>query len=99
MTPYGNDEGEALMAPNDRETVGLVSTAAIKRWIDNNMKYKRYVVVLIGSLSWVRQQRPFGNQHQQLELPPRGHLCQGREHVRPVRLSRRQQQDREAAVL
>jgi hypothetical protein len=37
------------VSPNDWEQVKRKGDAAVERWIDDNMKYKRCVVVLIGS--------------------------------------------------
>lgn len=46
------------VSPNDWETVKRQGEASIKRWIDDNMKYRSCVVVLVGSETanrpWVR---------------------------------------------
>ena len=42
-------EGNEPVSPNDWEQVRRKGDASIERWIDDNMKYKRCVVVLIGS--------------------------------------------------
>ena len=42
-------DGNAPVSPQDWETVKRGGDAAIKRWIDAQMSYKRAVVVLIGS--------------------------------------------------
>ena len=42
-------EGNTPVSPNDWETVKRVGDDAVKKWIDDNMKYKDCVVVLIGS--------------------------------------------------
>jgi len=41
-------EGNTPTAPNQWETVKSNGDVAIKKWIDDNMKYKNCVVVLIG---------------------------------------------------
>jgi len=45
----GAIEGNAPASPNEWEQLQRTGKTAIERWIDNNMKYKRCVVVLIGS--------------------------------------------------
>ena len=58
---YGNDvmrvqqirnmgilEGNEPVSPNEWEQVKRSGDAAIKRWIDSNMKYRSCVIVLIG---------------------------------------------------
>lgn len=51
-------EGNEPVSPNYWEQVKRNGDAAVKRWIDDNMKYRRCVVVLIGSETaqrpWVR---------------------------------------------
>lgn len=51
-------EGNNPVNPNDWETVKRGGEASIKRWIDENMKYKQCVIVLVGSDTsqrpWVR---------------------------------------------
>jgi hypothetical protein len=42
-------DGNEPVSPNDWEQVKRQGDAAVERWIDDNMKYKRCVVVLIGS--------------------------------------------------
>jgi|SRR5579883_277886 len=42
-------EDNQPVSPNDWEEVRRKGEAAIERWIDDNMKYRRCVVVLIGS--------------------------------------------------
>lgn len=42
-------DGNEPVSPNDWEQVKRRGEAAVERWIDDNMKYKRCVVVLIGS--------------------------------------------------
>lgn len=42
-------EGNEPVSPNDWERLKRSGDAAVERWIDENMKYKRCVVVLIGS--------------------------------------------------
>lgn len=68
---YGNDvmraqqvrnigaiEGNTPVSPNDWETIKLGGDASIKRWIDDNMKYKQCVIVLVGEETanrpWIR---------------------------------------------
>lgn len=59
---YGNDvfrvqqirnigvlEGNSPANANDWETIKRQGKASIQRWIDDNMKYKQCVIVLIGS--------------------------------------------------
>ncbi|MGE4502556.1 MAG: TIR domain-containing protein [Thiomicrospira sp.] len=54
----GTIEGNSPTTPNDWEQLKRSGDTAVKRWIDTNMKYKRCVVVLIGtetySREWVR---------------------------------------------
>lgn len=45
----GAIEGNPPTSPNEWEQIKRAGKQAIERWIDNNMKYKRCVVVLIGS--------------------------------------------------
>jgi hypothetical protein len=51
-------EGNEPVSPNDWEQVKRGGEASIKRWIDENMKYKQCVIVLVGSETssrpWVR---------------------------------------------
>lgn len=51
-------DGNEPVSANDWETVKRKGTNAVENWIDENMKYKRCVVVLIGSQtahrSWVK---------------------------------------------
>lgn len=42
-------DGNEPVSKNDWETVKKSGNAAIEKWIDDNMKYKRCVVVLIGT--------------------------------------------------
>jgi hypothetical protein len=42
-------EGDEPVSPNDWEQIKRRGDAAVERWIDDNMKYKRCVIVLIGS--------------------------------------------------
>mgnify|MGYP001371841157 CR=1 FL=1 len=70
---YGNDvfrvqqirnmgvvDGNVPVSPNDWEKVKKNGDAAVERWIDENMKYKRCVIVLIGSETanrpWVKHE-------------------------------------------
>lgn len=45
----GSIEGNAPTTPNQWETLKRTGKKAVENWIDQNMKYKRCVVVLIGS--------------------------------------------------
>lgn len=45
----GMIDGDEPVSKNDWETVKKNGNAAIEKWIDDNMKYKRCVVVLIGT--------------------------------------------------
>ena len=42
-------DGNEPVSPNDWEQVKRTGDAAVETWIDDNLKYKRCVVVLIGS--------------------------------------------------
>jgi MTH538 TIR-like domain (DUF1863) len=42
-------DGNEPVSPNDWEQLKRKGDAAVERWIDDNMKYKRCVVVLIGT--------------------------------------------------
>lgn len=50
----GMIDGGEPVSPNDWETVKRSGSAAVERWIDDNMKYKRCVVVLIGTETHAR---------------------------------------------
>ncbi|MBA3034945.1 MAG: TIR domain-containing protein [Desulfobacterium sp.] len=54
----GAIEGNTPVSPNDWEAVKRGGDPSIKRWIDDNMKYKQCVIVLVGSETadrpWVR---------------------------------------------
>ncbi len=50
----GMIDGDEPVSPNDWETVKRGGSAAVERWIDDNMKYKRCVVVLIGTETHAR---------------------------------------------
>lgn len=50
----GMIDGDEPVSPNDWETVQRRGSAAVERWIDDNMKYKRCVVVLIGTETYAR---------------------------------------------
>lgn len=45
----GMIDGDEPVSKNDWETVKRNGNASIEKWIDDNMKYKRCVVVLIGT--------------------------------------------------
>jgi len=45
----GSIEGNSPTSPNEWEQLKRTGKAAVENWIDNNMKYKRCVVVLIGA--------------------------------------------------
>ncbi len=44
----GGVDGNAPVSPNDWEEVKRKGVASIQKWIDDNMKYKQCVVVLVG---------------------------------------------------
>jgi hypothetical protein len=54
----GAIEGNPPVSANDWETVRRGGEASIQRWIDENMKYKQCVIVLVGEETanrpWVR---------------------------------------------
>lgn len=50
----GMIDGNEPVSKNDWETVKKNGNAAIEKWIDDNMKYKRCVVVLIGTDTYKR---------------------------------------------
>lgn len=54
----GAIEGNTPVSANDWETVRRGGDPAVKRWIDENMKYKQCVIVLVGEETsdrpWVR---------------------------------------------
>ena len=45
----GMIEGNSSVSPNEWEQVKRSGDSAIKKWIDNNMKNRSCVIVLIGS--------------------------------------------------
>ncbi|WP_018983687.1 TIR domain-containing protein [Salinimonas chungwhensis] len=45
----GSIEGNSAVNPNEWERIKQKGSAAIQYWIDQNMKYKRCVIVLIGT--------------------------------------------------
>lgn len=45
----GSIEGNAPTTPNEWEKIKQIGKKAVENWIDQNMKYKRCVIVLIGS--------------------------------------------------
>lgn len=45
----GSIEGNSPTTPNEWEQLKRTGKVAVERWIDDNMKYKRCIVVLIGS--------------------------------------------------
>ena len=47
-------DGTEPVSPNDWEQIRRQGDAAVKRWIDNNMAYKRCAVVLIGTETYRR---------------------------------------------
>lgn len=51
-------DGNEPVSPNDWEQVKRQGDAAVERWIDESMKYRRCVIVLIGSATassrWVK---------------------------------------------
>ncbi len=50
----GTIEGNSPTTPNEWEKLKRTGESAVKNWIDNNMKYKRCVIVLIGSDTYGR---------------------------------------------
>ncbi len=42
-------DGNEPVSPNDWEQIKREGDASVEKWIDDNMKYKRCVIVLIGS--------------------------------------------------
>lgn len=56
----GSIEGNAPTTPNEWETLKQTGKKAVENWIDQNMKYKRCIIVLIGSdtagRSWVEHE-------------------------------------------
>src|SRR5690606_38973156 len=51
----GAIEGNEPVSPNQWETVKQRGDLAVRRWIDENMKYKSAVIVLIGEQTWNRR--------------------------------------------
>ena len=49
-------EGNEPVSPNDWEQLKRTGETSVKRWIDENMKYKRCIIVLVGSET---AKRPF----------------------------------------
>ena len=47
-------EGNTPVAPNTWEAVKAQGPAAVEKWIDDNMKYRSCVVVLIGTETYKR---------------------------------------------
>jgi len=45
----GSIDGNPPITPNEWEQLKRTGKAAVEGWIDNNMKYKRCVIVLIGA--------------------------------------------------
>ena len=45
----GSIEGNPPTTPNEWETLKRTGKKAVENWIDQNMKYKRCIIVLIGS--------------------------------------------------
>lgn len=56
----GAIEGDEPVSPNDWEQIKRGGDPAVERWIDENMKYRRCVIVLIGSETagrkWVKHE-------------------------------------------
>jgi hypothetical protein len=50
----GSIEGNSPTTPNEWETLKRSGAKAVENWIDQNMKYKRCVIVLIGSETYAR---------------------------------------------
>lgn len=83
-------DGDEPVSKNDWETVKRGGSGAIERWIDSNMKYKRCVVVLIGTdtharpwvqheikKAWTDNRGLLGIHIQNLRCPNRGTCAKG----------------------
>jgi hypothetical protein len=83
-------DGNEPVSPNDWEQVKRAGDAAVERWIDDSLKYKRCVVVLIGSETasrkWVKHEIKraweldkglFGIHIHNLRCPRTGTCCKG----------------------
>ena len=86
----GAVDGNEPVSPNDWEQVKRKGDAAVERWIDENMKYKRCVIVLIGSetasrkwvkheikRAWELKKGLFGIYIQNLKCPRNGTCSKG----------------------
>ena len=80
-------DGNAPVSANDWEQVKRQGDAAVERWIDESMKYRRCVVVLIGSetasrkwvnheirRAWELKKGLFGILHPQPQVPTERHM-------------------------
>ena len=100
---YGNDvfrvqqirnmgvvEGDEPVSPNDWEQIKRRGDASVERWVDENLKYKRCVIVLVGTETanrrWVRYEITrayeagkglFGIYIHNLNCPRTGRCAQG----------------------
>jgi hypothetical protein len=83
-------DGDEPVSPNDWEQVKQKGDAAVERWIDESMKYKRCVIVLIGSdtasrkwvkheikRAWELKKGLFGIYIQNLKCPRNGTCSKG----------------------
>ena len=86
----GAVDGNEPVSPNDWEQVKRKGDAAVEHWIDENMKYKRCVIVLIGSetasrkwvkheikRAWELKKGLFGIYIQNLKCPRNGTCSKG----------------------
>lgn len=48
-------DGDEPVSPNDWERLKRNGDAAVERWIDDNMKYKRCLIVLVGTETFGRR--------------------------------------------
>lgn len=85
-------DGNEPVSPNNWEQVKRKGDAAVERWIDENMKYKRCVIVLIGSetanrrwvkheikRAWELKKGLFGIYIHNLKCPRTGTCSKGRD--------------------
>jgi len=87
----GSIEGQTLLLPNDFEKIKLRGNSAVQKWIDDNMKYKQCVIVLIGSntanrlwvnyeieKSWQEKRPMFGVYIHNMNCPTTGYSSKGK---------------------
>jgi len=86
----GAIERQPILSANDFEEIRLKGPTAVKKWIDDNMRYKRCLIVLIGrntsSRPWVQyeikkawddKKSMFGIYIHNLECPKSGYCAKG----------------------